>query len=978
MSDYTLRKIWDTPAITKAKDKIVSQKYPVSNFVYILFIEPPKSPKDPYQLGIYLINPPQSSHQCQINVKILGRKTREFNQTFFFAANSPVCIINNLISNSELKNYSRKDKLTIDFTITHSSKQIVPDFRTITGYVGLINKSATCYMNSVLQLLFHTPAFRRLIYSMPYAEDVTIPHELQRLFCLLQLSPSSVSTQKLIESFGWTRRESFIEHDIQEFIRVLISNLEEKLKPTELNGKVAEIFKGEMTHYIKCLNVDYQSTNIEDFYDLTVTVRGYNSLQDSLMASVADELLNGDNQYSAEGFGKQDAVMGYKISKLPPVLHLHLSRFEYSPTSITGLAKVKDSFQFTPQLDMAPYVIDTFQGDTKYELFSVVVHIGDSNGGHYIAYCKPTTENKWFRFNDEYIEEVESTVAIENNFGGLNQMNHAYYLGYVKSSEVKWIMQKVTENDMPQQLLEYFESIKDSLDPRMKTITVVNMDNFKVRVPKESTIYDVIKEIKKKNPNVKDLWSTNKELLPVELFDGKDSINTVNRVFAAEFQAVKPNPTAFRVSFFFGKANESKDPLQDLGFVSFSASSNLNQVMDEVKKLAGFPIKPTKLNCYKMNELNQLDQLDPESKIPYGRPCNLIFELSPETSDVKTTFQFPEREKGILKVRDLIPEIKLDDLEHYMNYSKQCIRVKIIDCEGSNETENDLTIEISSSMHLRILIKCIRKALNISESDSIIIFQPDDDEKISQSFIINCYQTTELKQFFDLRGNVKDVRIFYRKMAGLPQSEADHYSHFTIPLFNEDTDQISTVELDISSEKTVEFLLNELKKRDDVPNDSKLRMLLINKSTIEKTIDEQEKLLPYVGKEIRVEIIPQLQLETSKDDGFIIRCAFSFNAQYPPNNTVLIPFYFQVLKDELFELTQVRISSLIKENDLGELHYVLFAGKASETRFIECNDETNLFEVGNQPDAMLYIIISREAIIKMYMKKSNQGLKIYN
>ena len=96
MSDYTLHKIWETPPITKSKNNIQSPNYTVSHFDYILIIQPPKNPKDPYRFCIFLTNAPSSSHQCQITVKLLGRKIREFNQTFFFSTNNSQFIINNL------------------------------------------------------------------------------------------------------------------------------------------------------------------------------------------------------------------------------------------------------------------------------------------------------------------------------------------------------------------------------------------------------------------------------------------------------------------------------------------------------------------------------------------------------------------------------------------------------------------------------------------------------------------------------------------------------------------------------------------------------------------------------------------------------------------------------------------------------------------------------------------------------------------
>ncbi|GFH20838.1 uncharacterized protein HaLaN_18030 [Haematococcus lacustris] len=55
-----------------------------------------------------------------------------------------------------------------------------------TGYVGLKNQGATCYMNSLLQTLFHLPYFRQAVYHMPTSEtdepSSNMPLALQSLF----------------------------------------------------------------------------------------------------------------------------------------------------------------------------------------------------------------------------------------------------------------------------------------------------------------------------------------------------------------------------------------------------------------------------------------------------------------------------------------------------------------------------------------------------------------------------------------------------------------------------------------------------------------------------------------------------------------------------------------------------------------------------------------------------------------------------
>lgn len=50
---------------------------------------------------------------------------------------------------------------------------------------------------------------------------------------------------------------------------------------------------------------------------------------------VEPESLVGDNQYSHEQFGKQDAECTVCFSHLPPVLHLHLKRFEFNMSTYT-------------------------------------------------------------------------------------------------------------------------------------------------------------------------------------------------------------------------------------------------------------------------------------------------------------------------------------------------------------------------------------------------------------------------------------------------------------------------------------------------------------------------------------------------------------------------------------------------------------------------------------------------------------------
>ena len=58
----------------------------------------------------------------------------------------------------------------------------------------------------------------------------SIPLALQGLFFKLQYSKTAVSTKDLTRSFGWRPFDNFMQHDVQEFNRVLCEKLEEKMK----------------------------------------------------------------------------------------------------------------------------------------------------------------------------------------------------------------------------------------------------------------------------------------------------------------------------------------------------------------------------------------------------------------------------------------------------------------------------------------------------------------------------------------------------------------------------------------------------------------------------------------------------------------------------------------------------------------------------------------------------------------------------
>jgi ubiquitin carboxyl-terminal hydrolase 7 len=231
------------------------------------------------------------------------------------------------------------------------------------------------------------------------------------------------------------------------------------LPGTSIEGTIPRLFAGKMISYIKCKNVSYKSTKMETFYDIQLNIKGKKNVVESFDDYVSTEILDDENKYDAGEYGLQKAEKGVIFASFPPILHLHLLRFQYDPMTNNSV-KFNDRFEFNEKINLDKYLEKPEDTPANYVLHAVLVHSGDNHGGHYVVFINPRGDGNWCKFDDDVVSAVPKTAAIDQNYGGteddfmLNVRNctNAYMLVYVRESGMKTILQEVQEEDIPSEL----------------------------------------------------------------------------------------------------------------------------------------------------------------------------------------------------------------------------------------------------------------------------------------------------------------------------------------------------------------------------------------------------------------------------------------------------------------------------------------------------------------------------------------------
>lgn len=324
----------------------------------------------------------------------------------------------------------------------------------------------------MIQQLFMIPCFKYLFLSIDDSKDENLNsiedeksvynnklfddnllHQFQHTMGFLELTErpyyNSLGLCFSMKDYAGMPTNCSLQQDSHEFVNLSFDRLEEILKDTPQKHLFKDIFSAKQCTHMTCSECKHVKQRIEEYYILSMPVRGFNNLQDSFNAFTDGEVIS---DYRCDNCDqKVDIYKRCSLVDMPNILMIHLQKIYFNLDTMMN-EKIGDRYEFPTYLNMENYTINNIakkyeindpdlhkyaeneDKNFEYRLTGVIIHQGIADAGHYYSLiCSDsrlreqkeqewqTTENmKWTEFNDTSIRDFNFRMNFEDECYGKN------------------------------------------------------------------------------------------------------------------------------------------------------------------------------------------------------------------------------------------------------------------------------------------------------------------------------------------------------------------------------------------------------------------------------------------------------------------------------------------------------------------------------------------------------------------------------
>ena len=277
---------------------------------------------------------------------------------------------------------------------------------------GLNNLGNTCYLNSALQILVNCTVLSKVILSQTFRSDKL---NIYKKFLLNYRNSSDAISPNEIKLLVGEKNNKFLnfqQHDSHEFLIHLLEIIDDEIKKEfgESNKKILNIKISDL------LNILFDNNIVSIIYSDETNEKSKSKISEKLISLPLDkncskisdcinkfeeiEILKNNNRWLS--VKEKKYVNAYKrliIKKYAKYVIFHMKRFSYDISS----SKNSKEIEFNEYINL---------NNKKYELRGIIIHMGSTEGGHYISIVK---KNKWYLCNDSSFSELNNINDYLNN-----------------------------------------------------------------------------------------------------------------------------------------------------------------------------------------------------------------------------------------------------------------------------------------------------------------------------------------------------------------------------------------------------------------------------------------------------------------------------------------------------------------------------------------------------------------------------------